>query len=241
MVRVALCSDDLCESGRLEQTLMSFCRQQGLSAEIYVLNGCKELEYRFLDTERMDIFYIDMVGVKKPEEVVRRIRESCGHSLIIFATDCSIQETQELIRESFLILRKPVCETEFLDSFRKACSWYEKDGRSFVFRYRRREERILLEDVLYLESRGRMVMVHLKGGDCRVFNGILTQVEQKLATSKHMFLRIHQSYLVNYFSIRSRTGRTVELMDGTTLPISESRAQAFKEQYGKLLEGEIQV
>lgn len=55
------------------------------------------------------------------------------------------------------------------------------------------------------------------------------------------FLRIHQSYLVNYFLIRSRTKSEVILINGTILSISEDRQKKFGIDYGKMLRGEINV
>ena len=64
-------------------------------------------------------------------------------------------------------------------------------------------------------------------------------MEKDLEKAKIPFLRIHQSYLVNYLLIKSRTKAEVTLVNGMKLPISEDRQKEFNRDYGKLLRGEI--
>ena len=55
------------------------------------------------------------------------------------------------------------------------------------------------------------------------------------------FLRIHQSYLVNYHHISARSKTEVKLTDGTKLPVSEERQKAFSNSYSRLLGSEIDM
>ena len=92
---------------------------------------------------------------------------------------------------------------------------------------------------MYFESSGRKISIHTKDGNVEKFNGKLLEVEEQLKGGKIPFLRIHQSYLVNYHHIRSRSKTVVTLINGTKLPISEDRRKNFGKQYGKLLGGEV--
>ncbi len=107
--------------------------------------------------------------------------------------------------------------------------------------YNNQEFKIPCKDILYYESRGRQISIYEKSGEVHVFNGKLSDVEKNLEKGKIPFLRIHQSYLVNYFLIRSRTKSEVILINGTILPISEDRQKKFSIDYGKMLRGEINV
>ena len=94
---------------------------------------------------------------------------------------------------------------------------------------------------MYFESKGRQISVYVKNDDVHVFNGKLSEVEKKLNEGKIPFLRIHQSYLVNYLLIKSRTKSNITLINGINLPISEERQKEFGKEYGRLLRGEINV
>ena len=94
---------------------------------------------------------------------------------------------------------------------------------------------------MYFESKGRQISVYVRNDDVYVFNGKLSEVEKRLDEGKIPFLRIHQSYLVNYLLIKSRTKSNITLINGINLPISEDRQKEFGKEYGRLLRGEINV
>ena len=62
-----------------------------------------------------------------------------------------------------------------------------------------------------------------------------------MSVGKVPFLRIHQSFLVNYHLIKARTKTRVTLVTDENLPISEERQKEFIREYGLLLGGEINV
>jgi DNA-binding LytR/AlgR family response regulator len=55
------------------------------------------------------------------------------------------------------------------------------------------------------------------------------------------FLRIHQSYLVNFRLVKARSKTHVTMIDGSKLPISADRLGMFNKQYSKLLGEEASV
>ena len=78
-------------------------------------------------------------------------------------------------------------------------------------------------------------------GERALFKSEDLEVEKGLSSGKVTFLRIHQSYLVNYLLIKSRSKSNVTLINGEVLPISEDRQKEFSKEYGRLLRGEIYV
>ena len=94
---------------------------------------------------------------------------------------------------------------------------------------------------MYFESKGRKILVSLIDGRTEVFNGKLNEVEEKIRNSKNIipFLRIHQSYLVNFLFIRGFSKVKVRLKNGESLPVSEERHSEIRGKYSRLLGGEI--
>ena len=60
------------------------------------------------------------------------------------------------------------------------------------------------------------------------FYGKINDIEKCLSTSNHRFIRIHQSFLVNFDYIRSINFTTVTMSDGTILQISEERQKKVR-------------
>ena len=65
--------------------------------------------------------------------------------------------------------------------------------------------------------------------DCR-FYGKMNDVEKQLAGHLN-FIRIHQSFLVNFAYIKRITFETVTMMDGKVLKISKERQKRVREKF----------
>lgn len=239
MIRVAFCNDDLYAAGELESILTDFCKQEGLWASMDVFAGVSELECVLANGGVFDVIFWNIVTEAEAESAVRMFRERQCRALIIYLTKWPRVLSPLLVREGFALLQKPIEKQKFLSVFLQAYRRTEEDDQYFVFKYRTSEEKILVCDILYFESNARKIVIHLKNGTGKSFNGVLSEVERKVAESGHPFLRIHQSYLVSYYSILKRTKKSVELVDHTVLPISERRADQFGMDYRALIEKEI--
>lgn len=80
--------------------------------------------------------------------------------------------------------------------------------------------------------------IEKKGGNGK-FYGKLSNIEKQLKDGKIPFLRIHQSYLVNYRYVCKISYSNVILFDGTVLQISEDRQKEIRERYNDLLAGDF--
>ena len=61
--------------------------------------------------------------------------------------------------------------------------------------------------------------------------GKLNEIEGSLKSSKVSFLRVHQSFLVNYNHIKGLAYNLVIMDNGKHIPISEDRRKLISEQY----------
>ena len=91
------------------------------------------------------------------------------------------------------------------------------------FTVKNKEEllKVPYSQIKWFESRQRTVTLHAQGRDI-VFYGKLSQVHEQVP--KTMFLRCHQSYIINTEQVKSvdRIQHCVNLIDGTVLEISKS-------------------
>lgn len=78
-----------------------------------------------------------------------------------------------------------------------------------------------ISDILYIEVYGHTTCLHLASGESRELRIPLNKLEQQLPSS--VFIRSHQSYLVNMGHILSIARYQLTLSAGLTLPISQSK------------------
>ena len=221
MINIAICDDDLVFASKIEAMLLQISKKQMIKMNIEVFSDGSELwDDIAFGKNKYELLYLDIEMVRiNGIEVARKIRENDADAILIYisAYDNYFIELFEV--EPFRFIKKPVDDYIFEVYFNKA---YER----------------ILNDETYFESSGRLInIIHMDGKD--KFYGKLNYVEKQLGDSKIPFLRIHQSYLVNYRFICKISFSHVTLRDGTVLQISEDRQKKIREQYNNLLVGDF--
>lgn len=105
----------------------------------------------------------------------------------------------------------------------------------FVYSYRNEEYRIAYENILYFESLGRKVHLHLASGETQSYNGRIIEAVRQTEKATDLFLRIHQSFYVNYTYIQAKSNTHIHLVNGEILPVSHERRKRFAQQYEERL------
>lgn len=105
----------------------------------------------------------------------------------------------------------------------------------FRYTYERIHYKIFMKDILYFESRKRKIYIVTKKKEYE-FYGKLKDVEMLMRSGKMMFLRIHQSFLVNYRHVEVMAYDYVVMDNGKRLGISQERRKQISKQYGVMEE-----
>lgn len=242
MLKVAICDDENLIAHQIENNIYNTCIKEGIKVDTEVYYSGSTLEKAILTGQNFDLIYLDIQMANGDGiTTAKNIRKMDENVLIIFVSsyDRYLMELFQL--DVFSFIKKPIdpdsFSKKFLEANQKICS----RNSFFVFKYKNREYKILCKDILYFESKGRQVIIVMRNGETYTFNDKLSEVEKSLENGKIPFLRIHQSYLVNYILIKSRSKADITLVNGLELPISEERQKEFSREYGKLLRGEINV
>ncbi|WPR75423.1 LytTR family DNA-binding domain-containing protein [Algoriphagus sp. NG3] len=93
-------------------------------------------------------------------------------------------------------------------------------------------EFIKTEDILYCQSENNYTNIFLQNGEKKLISKTLKDVEKKLTS--HMFLRIHQSFLINpkYLKQYNRNDGGYVIMDGdNSLPVSKQKRHLLTDFY----------
>ena len=222
MIRIAVCDDENVIVNQIEHIISEVCKRESIPVNIDVFDSGRELKRQVTSGTKYDIIFLDNV-------------------LLIYVSGYD-KYMMELFRlDVFGFIKKPIDEEiltkTFLETYQRVCSKMVY----FTFSYKHEEYKILCKEILYFEINARKVTIYTQNGEHYTFNGKLSEIEQKMSDGKIPFLRVHQSYLVNYYLIRSRTKIEITLVNGKKLPISEERQKYFNQQYSHLLGGEINV
>lgn len=87
-----------------------------------------------------------------------------------------------------------------------------------------------LRDIVYFESKRRKVYIVTEKEVLELY-GKLNDIEKSLKASKTAFLRVHQSFLVNYKHVDGIAYDFILMDNGKRISISEDRRRQISGQY----------
>lgn len=245
MIRIAICDDDNNFVGELETMILREASKIGFGAETETYSDGDTLVADMKKGYRYELIFMD-IEMERVDGInaARQIRQIDRSTLLIYVSHYE-QYLKELFEvEPFRFLLKPVDEARFQKYFLDACSRIGETEVYYRFTFNKERRKVAVRDIVYFESRNRVVHIFLANGSSECFYGKLNIVESELAQSRQTFLRIHQSYLVNYNYIEKMTFSTVTVLlehDKKVLKISEDREKAVRAQLCSIADGKAVV
>lgn len=231
MLNLAVCDDDIPITGKIEMLLQKIGKEKIIDIETEVFWDGQELAEMVEKGNRFDIIFLD-IEMKKEDGIsaARRVRKYDKNALIIFVTSHENYMSSSFAVRPFRFLLKPIKEKDFISSFLEACEEISNGDYYFRYRHNRINYKILIRDILYFESQRRKINIVTIGGITDMY-GKLNEIEKSLRSCKITFLRIHQSYLVNYKHISEQAYEYVTMSNNKQISISEDRRKMIREAY----------
>ena len=212
------------------------------AAEAQAVLDAESVDLLFVDINMPDINGIDFVrGLENPP-------------MVIFTTAYSEYAIEGFRLDAVDYLLKPFAFSEFNKAVDKACSLFEliklRDGKTTGVEYEavapetetdedyisvKADYKVTLvrhADIIYLESVGEYVRLHLTNGSTITTLFRLKNMESLLPERK--FMRIHRSYIINLSHLTSFTRGKVYLSCGDDLPVGANYREAFREYAERL-------
>lgn len=231
MLEVVICDDDVVFTGKIEELLKKMGQRYNIQMNIEVFWDGDELVEVIKTGRRFDIIYLD-IEMKKMNglDAANEIRMIDRESLLIYITSYESYMPVIFDYRPFQFIVKPIQIDKFERCFVKAHKEILQNDSYFQFKYNKINYRILTQKIMYFESRKRVVSI-ITQDTVMKFYGKLDDVELDLRDSKLNFLRIHQSFLVNFKYIEEIAYDRLKLTNGQILYISEDKRKKIGRQY----------
>lgn len=241
MLRIAICDDDQSFAGELETAIRKECQALRVNIDTEVFYDGDRLINDVGKGVSFDLIFLDieMEGINGIE-TAHRIRRLDRSVLLIYVSGHD-QYWKELFEaEPFRFLSKPLEKERFCRYFQEAYRRIGENTEFYQFSFNKEIGKVALKDVVYFESRSRVIFIFLENGSVKQLYGKLNDVEKKLAKGRAQFLRIHQSFLVNYDYIVKMNFTSIKVSfveQEVELKISEDRQRGVRQRLCEIAEG----
>ena len=197
---------------------------------------------QMLAGEKVDLIFVD---INMPDlSGVEFVRSLVERPMVIFTTAYSEYAVEGFKLDAVDYLLKPFSFADFSRSAGKANSLYElrhnqragepeatpealpKDKEYISVKADYKVSLVKISDIVYLESEGEYVRMHLADGT--TITTLFRLKNMETALPSEMFMRVHRSYIVNLRCIKGYVRSRVFLSDTEYVPIGENYKEAFQ-------------
>ena len=197
---------------------------------------------QLLASQHVDLIFVD---INMPDlSGVEFVRSLVDRPMVIFTTAYSEYAVEGFKLAAVDYLLKPVSFADFSRSAGKANSLYElrhnqragepeatpealpKDKEYISVKADYKVSLVKISNIVYLESEGEYVRMHLDDGTTITTLFRLKNMEAALPSD--MFMRVHRSYIVNLRCIKGYVRGRVFLSDTAYVPIGENYKESFQ-------------
>lgn len=231
MFHVAVCDDEEYFRLREKKLIEQYMEKQGYDCRMDLYPSGKELLSALDTAMQYDVIFLD-INMEEMDgmETARRIRRMSADVFIVFVTayityaleGYEVNAVRYLLKEdSGLESAVKECLDAITARMRVKCEIDFQNGR----------KRIPADAVLYVESRLHKVLFYVMEDEVKEYckYGRLDAVEQELRP--YGFLRVHQSFLVNFRYVKNIERYTASLDNGLEIGISKKYYKDAEREY----------
>lgn len=236
MVSIGICDDEAEVVKHIENLLFNIKAEKFIDVQIRSYTQGKDLLDEINEGIKFDLIYLDIqMDGKNGIELAKIIRQYDKNVLFIYISNYENYLKDLLEVEPFRFINKPVKVEVFRKYFDLAISKILNNEVYFHFRFNKEYYKVAVKDIVYFESKGRVIYISLYNDQKEQFYGRLNEIEERMEKVTSNFLRIHQSYLINYRYIKRLAFDEIELYNGEIFRISVERQKKIRRKACELM------
>ncbi|HOF67872.1 MAG TPA: LytTR family DNA-binding domain-containing protein [Ruminococcus sp.] len=231
MIRIAVVDDEQIILNSIHKKIAKILYDLNAEFEIQDFTSgktaLKEITEKEFDIIFLDIDMPDISGMT----IAKKIRMQEENIEIVFITN-----KDELVYDAikvvpFRFIRKSRFDEEIKEALHEFIAKLNNRKLFYIFSTSNGEKTVQPPQIRYVEVSSHKLSIHMLN-ESFITNGNLKDIEEQFYT--YGFIKVHQSFLVNFRFINYIKRNEVILDNGTALPLSRSRYEKTKFEYMRL-------
>lgn len=231
MIRIAVVDDELIILNSIHKKIEKILYDINVEFEIQDYTSGK-IALKEITEKGVDIIFLD---IDMPEvsgmDIAKKIRMQVEKLEIVFITNKDELVYDAIKFTPFRFIRKSRFDEEIQEALYKFIDKLNKNKSLYTFSTSNGKKAVQPVQIRYVEVSSHKLSVHLLN-ESFIASGNLKDIEELFYT--YGFIKIHQSFLVNFRFINYIKRNEVILDNGTVLPLSRSRYEKTKFEYMRL-------
>lgn len=226
MIKVVICEDNISQLSslyNLTKTILDNLNMQYTITKFY--DGNHLLKY-------IDNFHIYLLDIQLNNlsgiDIAKKIQSYNKNAIIIFITALKDYIFDAFDLRAFNYILKPINKNRYKHILYSAIKSLQKDDKFILAKYNGYSSKILLNDIIYIESLKRKIKVHTLSNIFEYYYK-LSDIEKELSNDN--FFRCHKSYIVNLKFVQSYNNTSIILENGEEIFLSKYKYLDFSKAF----------
>ena len=229
MLKIAICDDDVPFCYDLENKILSINKRFEIDVYFTLENLVQKLDAQVIyDLLFLDIEFGSLNGISIGK-YIREVLDNDYMQIVFVSSKTSYAMDLFEIRPLHFLI-KPLKIGDIAQVINKTSQILDRGNEYFIFPYENRVMKIKQKKVMYFASLARKVFVYIENDNF----GIYEKIDDLQKQASESFIRIHQSYLINYDYIKYFYYDKIQLTNLDYLPISQSRRIDVRKKVRKM-------
>lgn len=228
MIVIGVCEDQLADQEMICYDIEQYGKINQCEFEIIPTSSGKEFWDNY-KPQRYDIIFLDVylqdtMGI----DIAKNLRELGEDCALVFITSSKNHAIEgfELRAQHYLI--KPITEKLVFEALDRCKSVLEKDMQYISIHNGKLNQRIFLNDIIYIEVFDKVSVIHSKLEVIKTYTP-LSQLEKQLGGLP--FLRCHRCSIINMLYVDDFTATDFIMKDGRSIGIRKVGSVGIRQQY----------
>jgi len=235
-MRICLVDDDKSQLEYLYALLQNWSLKLDIQVFVSIYQSAEEMLFECGNSFPFDLVILDIQMDKMNGiQLSKRIREVDTHIMIIFLSGIADYVYEGYEVQAYRYLLKPLKEEKLFEILEYMKKTIEKKEKYILYKKYGETEKIMYDQIMYLESQGNNVVIHTKDMEY-VYQKNLHVIEDDFLSNG--FIKTHRSFIVNLLHIRKIQKENCVLAIGDNVPISRRAYKQVNQSFIKFYRGE---
>jgi len=228
-MRICLVDDDSTQLEYLKHIIGKWSNEKRIYSDMSFFHSAEEMLFENNDSYPFDMIILDIqMGKMNGIELAKEIRKKDKKVIIAFISGIAdyVYEGYEVQAVRYIL--KPVKKHDVYKLLESVTSRMNTDEKYLILSIAGEKKKVNYNDILYFESMGHYVVVHLENEEFEYKYNIGT-LYNDLGDSQ--FIKTHRSYIINIKYLEKITRSECQLINHIKVPLSRNSYKLVNEKF----------
>ncbi len=234
-MRICLVDDEITQLNYLKSFIEKWAAFSSVSINLVLYQSAEEMLFENNESYPFDMIILDIqMGDINGIELAKKIRETDKTVIIAFISGMPDYVYEGYEVQAIRYILKPVKDKKVYELLDFANMHTSRDSKYLIISVSGEKKKINYDNIIYMESMGHYITVHLKNSDYD-YKYNISDLCQDLAGTE--FVRTHRSYIVNLNYVEKITRGDCELINNLKVPLSRNSYKTVNEKFINFYKG----